>query len=87
VPCVVEQADMSLVRYEVFMALYVEIMDFWDVMPCIFMDRYECFRGACLTILCGVTSQNRIFNLKTYLYLETPTGYCERFSTFLCEIQ
>jgi hypothetical protein len=43
-----EQAVISLVRYAVLMALYVEIMDFSDVAPCIIMDRYECFRGASL---------------------------------------
>jgi len=43
-----EQAVISLVICEVVMVLCVEIIDFWDVVPCIFIDRHTCFRGACL---------------------------------------
>jgi hypothetical protein len=65
VPFMPEQAIISLVICEVVMARCLEIMDFWYVVPCIFIDRLKCFRGACIP--CYVMSRPRriFFNLKT----------------------
>jgi len=30
------------------MVFCAKIIDFWDVVPCIFIDRHTCFRGACV---------------------------------------
>jgi hypothetical protein len=35
------------VRFQVLMVVGVKITDFWDVAPCILVEVYGCFRGAC----------------------------------------
>jgi len=36
--------SQKLVRLKVLMAVAVKIHVFWDMMPCILVDKYECFR-------------------------------------------
>jgi hypothetical protein len=43
-----EQAVISLVICEDVMVLCAEIIDFWDVVLCIFIDRHTYLRGASL---------------------------------------
>jgi hypothetical protein len=62
-----ELMSMSMLSFEVFMAVMIPVKVFWAVMPCSVVSRYQRFRGPSASIL-NVCDKfgSCIFNLDSY---------------------